>query len=136
MKYQFTKNHRIPPTPEHELQFREIILSKHRVLPSGCWKWLGSKNKAGYGRIFLDGYNYAVHQKSYQVFNGEIGDRMCICHTCDNPFCVNPGHLFMGTHKDNVMDSISKGRFRKTKAQFPHPVEDQSEYEEVHKVRS
>lgn len=75
-----------------------------------CWLWTGYIEKRGYGRF---GYNYKTieaHRMSWIIANGEIPEGMIICHECDNPSCVNPDHLFLGTHKDNTWDMVDKGR--------------------------
>jgi hypothetical protein len=80
----------------------------------GCWIWAKSKNEWGYGTC---GYNRGgvritsqlAHRVAYEVFNGPIGE-MCVLHKCDNPACVNPWHLWLGTNYDNVLDRHSKGR--------------------------
>ncbi|MEY9995875.1 hypothetical protein ABIE67_007907 [Streptomyces sp. V4I8] len=77
-----------------------------------CWTWTGGHSNDGYGRFFIsegEG-NVAAHRFSYQLHNGEIPDGLIICHRCDNPPCVRPDHLFVGTHLDNVRDMFSKGR--------------------------
>lgn len=77
----------------------------------GCLLWQGHKIKNGYGRIhFGDGTMELVHRRSWQLANGQIPDGMMVCHKCDTPSCINPEHLFLGTHADNLADCISKGR--------------------------
>jgi hypothetical protein len=79
---------------------------------SGCWLWLGAKHqKFGYGKIGYDNRKYqAAHRASYSVFNGEIPDGMLVRHKCDNPYCVNPDHLEVGTDADNMADMVRRGR--------------------------
>lgn len=77
---------------------------------SGCWDWIGAKSSTGYGKLTIQGKSWRAHRLSYSLFNGGIDDGMFICHTCDNPSCVNPEHLFQGTPQDNVLDMISKNR--------------------------
>ena len=81
-----------------------------------CWLWLGSVNNYGYGTL---GHNKKVilaHRYAWEITNGAIPDGLLVCHSCDNPPCVNPDHLFLGTHTDNLNDCISKGRFTAGKA--------------------
>lgn len=76
--------------------------------PDGCWYWLGYVANDGYARY---GYGHKVASRvSYQVFKGPIPEGLCICHTCDNPLCVNPDHLWAGTRKENMVDMVKKGR--------------------------
>lgn len=76
-----------------------------------CWLWMGSRSPQGYGKFHLENNKYiAAHRFSYQEKNGAIPDGLCVLHSCDNPPCVNPGHLFLGTPQDNVDDRTSKGR--------------------------
>lgn len=74
-----------------------------------CWNWTGCVSR-GYGIIHAWGKYQRVPRVSYQMFKGEIPDGMFVCHTCDNPLCINPKHLFVGTPKDNMQDMIRKGR--------------------------
>lgn len=75
-----------------------------------CWEWLGSIYRHGYGQ-FASGteWRYA-HRTAYLFEVGEIPRGLCVLHMCDNRSCVNPGHLFLGTHQDNMDDMVSKGR--------------------------
>lgn len=77
----------------------------------GCWEWAGYRDKDGYGQ-FTPVHNKPVraHRYSYEVINWKIPRGLLVCHRCDNPSCVSPSHLFLGTHKDNKLDSISKRR--------------------------
>lgn len=75
-----------------------------------CWEWTGSKTSAGYGLIYWkDELKYA-HRLSLEFDGRPVPPRWHACHTCDNPLCVNPKHLFPGTPHDNVKDKVSKGR--------------------------
>lgn len=75
---------------------------------TGCWNWVGAvANKKGYGSFFGD----RAHRVSYRTFKGEIPSDKHVLHRCDNPSCVNPEHLFLGTNKENIDDKMLKGRF-------------------------
>lgn len=76
----------------------------------GCWLWTSSKTKRGYGLFHLNKKARSAHRVSWTMANGEIPANMCVCHTCDSPSCVNPKHLWIGTHKDNMEDRENKNR--------------------------
>lgn len=79
---------------------------------SGCWLWIGAITPFGYGKIYVDGkYEYS-HRLSYRLNIGEINKDEFVCHKCDNPYCVNPDHLFTGLAKDNTKDMLSKKRHK------------------------
>lgn len=93
-----------------------------------CWIWLKGKDKNGYGqchaaRVAKDNNVTRAHQLSWVMMNGPIPEGMLVCHTCDNPSCVNPAHLFLGSWDDNVQDMMSKGRHRNGAKPNPHTEE-------------
>jgi hypothetical protein len=110
---------RICVNPEHlqtgqikEHQTFEQAFWKFAQKSKGCWKWNGEIDKDGYGRMKLPhskGKRLA-HRASWQVHNGEIPKGLCVLHKCDNPPCVNPDHLFLGTNRDNSDDMVRKNR--------------------------
>ncbi len=98
-----------------ELKPRDIELfhEKYTKGASGeCWEWTRGKDPKGYGRVKIRGYFFIASRLSFLIHNGYLPDDLLVCHSCDNPGCVNPDHLWLGTHKGNMQDMISKGRQR------------------------
>lgn len=82
-----------------------------RALDSECWEWIGALFPHGYGAFGnVRGLSHYVHRASWQLYRGQIPAGMFVLHHCDNKRCVNPGHLFLGTQKDNMDDMRAKGR--------------------------
>ena len=77
---------------------------------ASCWDWKGSLTGLGYGQIWDRGKARYAHRVSYEIHIGEIPSGMCVLHVCDNPSCVRPNHIFIGSKKDNSMDMVKKGR--------------------------
>lgn len=82
----------------------------HVLQVGECWEWTARRIWKGYGRVRIEGKDVATHRYAWSLLHGPIPDGMWVLHTCDNPPCVNPEHLFLGTALDNVRDMISKGR--------------------------
>lgn len=100
-----TNNHR-------KLDQLRIKFESHiQILPNGCWYWLGNKNRMGYGRIGYCGQVYLAHRVALFLYGDfDLFSPLEACHRCDNPPCVNPDHLFEGTHKENMSQSFKRGR--------------------------
>lgn len=99
-----------------QLARMDKLLRRHVIAPSGCWLWNGTKNQYGYGLICVGAWysgkrtTVSAHRFMWERHNGPAPDRSHIMHTCDTRGCVNPGHLRLGSARDNVHDMISKGR--------------------------
>lgn len=94
----------------YDTKFMEKVRAKTRVTERGCWEWTGFCGPNGYGQVCYRGRQSRVHRVLYALTHGPIPDGLDICHTCDNPPCCNPHHLFAAPAKVNIQDMLAKGR--------------------------
>lgn len=88
----------------------ELFHSRYIKSEAGCWEWTWKKDKDGYGQFHARPYHQAAHRFSFHLFHKINPHGLCVCHSCDNPSCVNPDHLWLGTVTDNNRDAWKKGR--------------------------
>lgn len=101
------------------------MLLYREITDSGCWRWLGSYMGEGYGTMNFRNQKCRVHRLAYQLWKGPFDPKLDICHTCDNKWCFNPDHLWVGTHRQNMIDHVQKGRhyeLKKTHCLRGHPL--------------
>jgi hypothetical protein len=90
----------------------ERFKNKYKISLAGCWEWKATSRARAfdYGKFWYCGRYEKAHRASYMMFVGEIPEGLCVLHRCDNPPCVNPAHLFVGSKRDNALDMLAKGR--------------------------
>lgn len=98
-------------TPEQ--RFLNYVPNRPEHTDDDCWPWTGSLDYRGYGAFTMNGQAMKAHRASYLLFKGPIEKGLVVMHSCDNPSCVRPLHLSLGTHKDNMADMVKKGRSSK-----------------------
>ena len=123
-------------TPLQQIHFESRIIDG----PVGmCWHWSGTLDKNGYGVFTIKRKQFYAHRKSYELYVGKIPSGKCVLHHCDNPICVNPKHLWIGSKGDNNTDRKNKGRNaknvvypnRKGEASYTHKLTEK----DVHNIR-
>jgi len=101
-----------PWNKDRIIPIEDRIKNKFKVDPNNnCWIWQGFKDKDGYGSIIINQKMNKPHRVMWEIHNGPIPEGINVLHKCDNPPCVNPDHLFLGSQKDNIQDCIKKDRF-------------------------
>lgn len=105
--------------------FETKIKPYTKKMPNGCIEWMRGKNRKGYGLFSLNGKTTSVHRYVYQWAKGIDPTGLLVCHSCDNPSCCNPKHLFLGDAFLNMQDMAAKGRTfgqKKTRCKVGHPL--------------
>jgi hypothetical protein len=88
----------------------ERMLKRRRITAAGCWEWTGFIMPNGYAEMSIRSHSQRVHRLMWLIKHGPIPPDKIVCHTCDNTICFNPDHLELGTHQENIRQSVERGR--------------------------
>lgn len=121
------------PGDSRDFTVRRRFWTKVDTSSITCWEWQGGVAHNGYGRTHFRGRSQYTHRVAWQLVHGSIPDGMCICHHCDNPSCVRPSHLFLGTHAENTRDAVRKGRWARQTGENSHKAKLREK--DVHEIR-
>jgi len=89
----------------------DLLLAQTRRTPSGCLEWAKGRFRSGYGAVPAGGRIRRVHRLLWELMHGPLDDGLHVLHRCDNPPCIEPSHLWVGTHADNMADRRAKGHY-------------------------
>lgn len=105
--------------PYSDDKFKAVFWSRvDKQSSTDCWPWVAGRFQNGYGAISRFHKTLKAHRLAFEMTHGPIPEAAVVCHTCDNPPCCNPAHLFLGSNRDNTLDCIAKGRYNAFKV--PH----------------
>lgn len=111
----------IKPIPEFSDEFKmRFFANIPSKSPSECWEWMGHVTNNGYGVIKNKQVAFLAHRIALYFDRVPSSQTLCACHSCDNPLCCNPAHLFWGTHRENMIDMNNKNRANRPRGDAHH----------------